>query len=147
SRRRCAAGAGRMSRDLFVPLSFVSFNAMDLAGRILAGSRSHVVPVGRLWLAAAARVVFVPLFLICAVAGSRLPTVFPADGFPVFFMVTFALSNGLLSSRAMMDGPGTVSVHDRELAGTAMVLSLNGGLLAGSLLSFLALYISTGSFD
>lgn len=44
----------------------------------------------------------------------------------------------------MMFGPAMVSVRKSPIAGLVMILSLNIGLLVGSFLSFLVLFVSTG---
>ena len=71
-----------------------------------------VVQVGKnpfvLLLLSTLRVSFVPLFLLCnvMVAGKRtIPLVFNCDVFPVVFNLLFALSNGYLSSVAMVAAP------------------------------------------
>ena len=71
-----------------------------------------VVQLGKnpfvLLLLSTLRVTFVPLFLLCnvMVAGNRtIPLVFNCDIFPVVFNLLFALSNGYLSSVAMVAAP------------------------------------------
>ena len=71
-----------------------------------------VVQVGKhpfvLLLLSTLRVSFVPLFLLCnvMVAGQRtIPLIFNCDIFPVVFNLLFALSNGYLSSVAMVAAP------------------------------------------
>lgn len=97
---------------------------------------------------AGVRVVLVPLLLLCHVEGSALPVVLSSDAWPCVLMVVLALSNGYLSSLAMMDGPLRLAhpAH-RELAGTTMVLLLTLGLSAGSGLSFLVLAVSSKGKD
>ena len=84
--------------------------------------------------AALLRVVFVPLMCLCRVKDPSLPVVFGSAAFPLVFMVLFALSNGYVSTLAMMDGPALVPAT-MEVAGATMVLCLCLGLLAGSGLS------------
>lgn len=71
-----------------------------------------VVQVGKhpfvLLLLSTLRVSFVPLFLLCnvVVAGYRaIPLVFNCDIFPIVFNLLFGLSNGYLSSVAMVAAP------------------------------------------
>lgn len=115
----------------------------------LAGAGT-IVPASRLWLWTVARVGFVPLFLLCNVEGSALPTLFPSDWWPTLFMLAFATSNGYLSSLAMMDGPQQLGPHASpalaEAAGVTMVLLMTMGLGAGSALSFVVLALSQGGF-
>ena len=108
------------------------------------------MPAPRLWLWAVARAGFVPLFLLCNVEGSALPTLFPSDWWPTLFMLAFATSNGYLSSLAMMVGPQQLGPRASpalaEAAGVTMVLLMTTGLGAGSGLSFLVLALSQGGF-
>ena len=127
----CEGGWG----GLFVPTLFVLFNSCDYVGRVAAG-RWRLIRADRLVRAALLRVVFVPLMCLCRVKDSSLPVVFGSVAFPLVFMVLFALSNGYVSTLAMMDGPALVPATQMEVAGATMVLCLCLGLLAGSGLSF-----------
>lgn len=130
--------------DLFVPFSFVNFNLFDFAGRSFAGVY-QLIPPKHLWFYAVLRIVFFPLFFLCNVANSSLPTIFSSDAWPILFMILFAFTNGYVASLGMMYGPSMVHHHDMELAGTVMVLFLTLGLFSGSVTSFLSLFIATGS--
>ncbi|CAM9876841.1 unnamed protein product, partial [Ectocarpus sp. 12 AP-2014] len=92
------------------------------------------------WLptASVSRLVFVPLMLACRSEHSRFRDWLSADVFPLTLMPLFAFTNGYVGSLSMMAGSQLGA-----WAGTAMVLFLSGGLLAGSLLSFLVLFAST----
>ncbi|CAM9546220.1 unnamed protein product [Discosporangium mesarthrocarpum] len=148
SSRQCDPGRPRFfAEDLFVMFSFLSFNLFDFGGRILAGLPGQPLPSGSLPLAAAARIVFVPLALLCRVEGSRLPHALGADLFPLVLMPLLALSNGYVSSLSMMTGPRVVPIRVQGAAGTAMVLAMTLGLLCGSACSFVVLYVSTGALS
>lgn len=139
SSRRCLPGRARFfSDDIFMLFSFVSFNTFDFLGRLAAGARS-VIAAKHLPYAAIMRLVFIPLFLACRSENSRLPQWLSADAFPVILMPVFAMTSGYVGSLSMMAGS-----QKGPFAGTAMVLSLSAGLLAGSLLSFLVLFVTTG---
>lgn len=121
---------------LFVPIvCFLLFNLGDWVGRTLAGWR-QILSARTLPYAIAARVVFLPLFLLCNLKGTQLPVVFTSDAAPIVFMLAFSISNGYFASLAMMQGPQCVEEHQRETAGSLMVLLLVGGLLLGSITSF-----------
>mmetsp|Transcript_23420 Transcript_23420/g.73451 ORF Transcript_23420/g.73451 Transcript_23420/m.73451 type:complete len:483 (-) Transcript_23420:66-1514(-) len=143
----CEDGANRYQNQLFVPVSFLIFNAFDFAGRSLPGFEwaANLSPKTTAYLTAA-RSIFVPLFLLCHVDGTQLTVVFDNDAWPMIFMILFALSNGWLASIAMMQGPGLVPVADQELAGTMMLFFLTLGLFTGACLSFIFQYIATGSW-
>lgn len=140
SSRQCEPGRSRFfAADVFVMFSFVSFNAFDLLGRLAAGL---AVVLPNVWLptASVSRFAFVPLFLACRSENSRFRNWLSADVFPLVLMPLFAFTNGYVGSLSMMSGS-----QKGAWAGTAMVLFLNGGLLAGSLLSFVVLFANTKS--
>lgn len=145
--RRCQ-GRGVFYDQAFVPFQFLLFNLGDWGGRTLAGHlpSPFLVPAHRLSFYAAARVVFLPLFLLCNVDDSAFPIVFAADWWPMLFMLFFSLSNGYLSSLAMMRGPAQLTVDQAERGGNVMVLLMTAGLSAGSVLSFLVSAVSLNKF-
>ncbi|CAN0113263.1 unnamed protein product [Ascophyllum nodosum] len=139
SSRQCRPGRARFfASDVFLLFSFVSFNAFDFLGRLAAGL-SVVLPAKWLPAASVCRIVFVPLFLACRSENSRFPYHWLwADAFPLSIMPIFAFTNGYFGSLSMMAGS-----QKGAWAGTTMVLFLSGGLVAGSLLSFLVVFAST----
>uniref|UniRef100_A0A672T2V5 Solute carrier family 29 member 1 (Augustine blood group) n=2 Tax=Sinocyclocheilus grahami TaxID=75366 RepID=A0A672T2V5_SINGR len=92
----------------FIPVScFLLFNVFDWLGRSLTavcmwpGKDSKLLP-GLL----VARVIFVPLFMLCNVKPRHnLPVYFSHDGWFLGFMILFAFSNGYLASLCMCFGP------------------------------------------
>jgi len=134
----------RFYNDLYVPFFFLLFNLFDFTGRIVAGLKP-VFTSKNIWIPAVCRLLFVPLFLLSNLSGSQLPVFFQSDVFPILFMITFAFSNGYVSSSAMMIGPGMTSAGDAALAGTIMVFCLTFGLMLGSCFSFLVIAISQGT--
>lgn len=145
STNKCNDINDRFSNDLFTPLLFLFFNLFDLIGRVLAGVYNSWVNVTNIKYLSLARLIFVPLFLLCNISDSKLPNVFVNDFWPFFFMTILALSNGYVSSNCMMMGPSLVDAKDASLVGTIMIFSLTFGLLAGSCVSFLVVLISQGS--
>uniref|UniRef100_A0A672Z6Y2 Solute carrier family 29 member 1b n=1 Tax=Sphaeramia orbicularis TaxID=375764 RepID=A0A672Z6Y2_9TELE len=124
----------------FIPVScFLLFNLCDWGGRSLTaismwpGKDSRLLP-----LLIAARVIFVPLFMLCNVQPRfHLPVFFVHDGWFIAFMVLFAFSNGYLASLCMCFGPKKVLPHEAETAGAVMAFFLSLGLALGAALSFL----------
>ncbi|XP_042622829.1 equilibrative nucleoside transporter 1-like [Cyprinus carpio] len=125
----------------FIPVScFLLFNVFDWLGRSLTavcmwpGKDSKLLP-GLL----VARVIFVPLFMLCNVKPRHnLPIYFSHDGWFIGFMILFAFSNGYLASLCMCFGPKKVDaseVSSARLSIMAFFLSL--GLALGASLSFL----------
>ncbi|XP_060781366.1 equilibrative nucleoside transporter 1a [Neoarius graeffei] len=123
----------------FIPVfCFLFFNLMDWAGRSLTakctwpGKDSIWLPVLVL-----ARVVFIPLFVLCNVQPRNyLPVVFAHEAWYIIFMIVFSFSNGYLASLCMCFGPKKVSQHEAETAGAIMAFFLSLGLALGAALSF-----------
>ena len=89
--------------------------------------------------------VFIPLFMLCKIENGTLPTLFTSDAWPYIFTALFAVSNGYIANLSMMLGAGLAETFESALAGTIMVFALTSGLFAGACLSFLLVYIATGS--
>ena len=133
----------RLNADLFVPILFVLFNLSDFLGRLLAGFNDFGITLTWLCTAALARFALVPLLLLCRLSDSTLPVLFSSDIFPVVFMILLGLTNGFLSTLAMVMFPSLVSPRKVAPAGNVMILCLNLGLLCGAAFSFIVLFIST----
>ncbi|VTJ58781.1 Hypothetical predicted protein [Marmota monax] len=126
--------------DYFIPVScFLTFNIFDWLGRSLTavfmwpGKDSCWLPS-----LVVARLVFVPLLLLCNVHPRRyLAVVFKHDAWYIFFMAAFAFSNGYLASLCMCFGPKKVKPAEAETAGAIMTFFLSLGLALGAVLSFL----------
>jgi hypothetical protein len=140
-----SSSSSRLHDDLFTPCLFLLFYLADFAGRALSGVTRLGITAETLWRPVCARFLLIPLLLLCRVQHSFLPLVFENDLWPALFVTLFALSNGFVSTLAMMLGPAMVSARKAPIAGSVMILSLNTGLLAGSVLSFLVLVVCTGN--
>ncbi|KAK1791384.1 hypothetical protein P4O66_013404 [Electrophorus voltai] len=123
----------------FIPVAcFLLFNVMDWAGRSLT---AVCMWPGKdsIWLPGLviARVVFIPLFILCNVQPrNNLPVLFDHDAWYIIFMIVFSFSNGYLASLCMCFGPKKVAQHEAETAGTIMVFFLSLGLALGAAVSF-----------
>lgn len=121
---------------------------LDLRKSLCAALK--IVPPDKLIFATLARLIFVPLFALCNVSGTRLTIVFEHSFWPIIFMAFMALSNGYLSTLAMIYGPARlkgapgVTVADEEIAGSVMIFCLTFGLFTGSMLSYLVSLIVVG---
>ncbi|XP_063047620.1 equilibrative nucleoside transporter 1a isoform X2 [Engraulis encrasicolus] len=123
----------------FIPVCcFLLFNVMDWAGRSLTavcmwpGKDSMWLPIMCI-----ARVIFVPLFMLCNVQPRYvMPIVFSNDAWYIVFMIIFSFSNGYLASLCMCFGPKKVAPHEAETAGAIMAFFLSLGLALGAALSF-----------
>ncbi|XP_062980275.1 equilibrative nucleoside transporter 1 [Elgaria multicarinata webbii] len=131
--------AGLTWAKYFTPVScFLMFNVFDWAGRSLTtvtmwpGKDSRLLPC-----MVVARVVFIPLFMLCNVQPRHnLPVFFGHDAWYIIFMIFFAISNGYLASLCMCLGPKKVLSHEAETAGTIMAFFLSLGLAMGAIFSF-----------
>ncbi|EOD34482.1 hypothetical protein EMIHUDRAFT_228675 [Emiliania huxleyi CCMP1516] len=85
-----------------------------------------------LLLFAAGRLLFAPLFV--AFRRSEAARAH-SDALPALALHLFALSNGWLTTAIFVRAPRAVEERDRPAAGALLVLALNSGLTAGSLLS------------
>ena len=100
-------------------VGFVIYNAGDTLGRNLPGAvRSPRWLLGLTLL----RTVFVPLFMMCNVvpsSGASPPASPPlaSDAWPLLVMAAFSLSNGWLTSCALMHAPEAVPPSERGRAG------------------------------
>ncbi|KAL0822560.1 hypothetical protein ABMA28_004602 [Loxostege sticticalis] len=121
----------------WMPIVLMSaFNFFDFIGKIAAAwpyewSRSQLL------MASGVRLLLVPLLLLCA-APRHSPHIV-GDVYPIMFSVVLGFSNGLFGSVPMIMAPSRVGREHREIAGNMMTLSYNGGLLSGSLVSYLLL--------
>ncbi|OCL14450.1 hypothetical protein AOQ84DRAFT_384710 [Glonium stellatum] len=123
----------------FIPLAFLFWNAGDLLGRLAPAipalsltSRPRI-----LFILSIARIVFIPMYLLCNIDGRGAR--FSSDAFYlVVVQFLFGFSNGYIGSSCMMGCVELVDEEEREAAGGFMSLCLVAGLTAGSLLSFLA---------
>ncbi|XP_039111499.1 equilibrative nucleoside transporter 3 [Hyaena hyaena] len=129
----------------FVPLTtFLLFNFADLCGRQVTawiqvpGPRSKVLP-GLVLL----RTCLLPLFVLCNYQPRvRLHTVaFRSDLYPVLFTSLLGLSNGYLSTLALMYGPKIVPRELAEATGVVMSFYVCLGLVLGSACSALLVHL------
>jgi equilibrative nucleoside transporter 1/2/3 len=122
----------------FIPLAFFWWNLGDLSGRVattLPFSLRHRPHA--LFGVAVARLMFLPLYLLCNVGGRG--AVVPSDLFYLLLVqFPFGLTNGWLGASCMMAAGEWVDESEREAAGGFMGLCLVAGLTVGSMLSFTA---------
>ncbi|KAL8295011.1 hypothetical protein RB600_000801 [Gaeumannomyces tritici] len=122
----------------FIPLAFFFWNLGDLVGRISTAHPAFAALRRRptaLFGLAAARVCFLPLYMLCNVGGRG--AVVSSDLFYLLLVqLPFGLTNGWLGSSSMMAAGEWVDEPEREAAGGFMGLCLVAGLATGSVLSF-----------
>lgn len=121
----------------FIPLGFFFWNLGDLSGRASALRLSVTGRPALLFALSLARVVFLPLYMLCNLNGHG--AVVSSDLFYLLLVqLPFGLTNGWLASNCMMAAGEWVDESEREAAGGFMGLCIIAGLSVGSLLSFTA---------
>ncbi|CAM9839401.1 unnamed protein product [Lampetra fluviatilis] len=129
-----------MWNSLFLPVCcFLTFGVSDFMGRSLTavvmwpGEHSCWFPV-----LVAARLVFIPAFLLCNVTPHPFGSALLAHDVAFFLvMLLFGMSSGYLASLAMSYGPKQVEAHNAETAGSVMMFFLALGLALGAATSFI----------
>lgn len=121
----------------FIPLGFFFWNLGDLLGRVSPMFLPFSLrdrPVA-LFAVAVARLVFLPMYLLCNIRGKG--AVVDSDLFYLLVVqLPFGLTNGWLGASSMMAAGEWVEEGEREAAGGFMSMCLVGGLAVGSLASF-----------
>jgi len=140
----------RLANDLYTPLTFVVFNAADLAGRVLSGSihfdRIQNVS-GKLVTFSLARLIFFPLFLFCVARDSAyVKAAFHSDLFSLLVQATLGVGNGMVTTLSFMHAPTLLPAvaQTQTRASEILNLALSFGLLCGSIFSFPFSRIATG---
>jgi len=143
--RGCGGSSGApFTNATFTALLFVFFNLFDLIGRSGAGF-VQLIPMAWLPTASVSRLVFVPLFALCNVPETRLHVLFASTFWPLLFMALMAISNGYVSTLAMIYGPQHIdqATNDSEIAGSVMILALTCGLFCGSMVAYPVLVVGS----
>ncbi|KAJ3548833.1 hypothetical protein NMY22_g1111 [Coprinellus aureogranulatus] len=133
---------------LFSAIHFLVFNIGDFLGRWGCSFPFMLIWSGRRLLSLSiARVLFIPLFLLCNIqrSGSDMPSNPLINSDIMFFSILFVFgwSNGYVSSLCMMAAPSVEHnpklkgrVTDVDVAATVASFCLVGGLVMGSIASF-----------
>ncbi|KAG7484948.1 hypothetical protein MATL_G00055430 [Megalops atlanticus] len=123
----------------FIPVCcFLVFNIMDWIGRTVTSVVQWPRKESALFPAlVVARVIFVPLFMLCNVQKrSYLPVLFADEASFSIIMMVFALTSGYCACLSMTYAPQLVAPKDAETAGALMTFFLALGLSLGAALSF-----------
>lgn len=123
---------------VFVALALLFWNSGDLLGRmmiLLPSLKDRKPPQFVLFILALARILFIPLFLMCNVRG-RGATINSDLFYLVLVQGLFGLTNGYICVSIMVSTPNLVDKEEREAAGAYMGMLIVAGLAAGSVLSF-----------
>ncbi|WIA37582.1 hypothetical protein OEZ86_014488 [Tetradesmus obliquus] len=129
---------GRITGDLFVPITFVVFGVGDLTGRIISSwgpwGRRPPAPLSLL-LYALLRFGIAYAILHCHVVTPtlwQLPTLFHNDLYPLGFITLLGLTQGHLLSTACMHAPALVPPGKEGEFGPVTGFAITAGSLMGS---------------
>ena len=132
----------------FTPVfCFLTFNLFDFIGRAVAGfSAKCKVHSLVLTISALIRTLFIPLILLCDLQNKRfLPLWFVNDYIYLGIVILLGITNGILTSVSLMQGPRKVREKHRETAAMLLAISIGLGLLTGSCFSLVLELIFTTS--
>ncbi|XP_064651086.1 equilibrative nucleoside transporter 4-like isoform X2 [Lineus longissimus] len=109
------------------------FNLFDFIGKLISAI-PYDWPRGRLVLCSIARVVIVPLLMLCA-APRRQPLL-RGDAWSMLFSILLGISNGYFGSVPMIIASTKVPDEQKEITGNIMTLSYSVGLTTGSAVAY-----------
>ncbi|KAK7061413.1 nucleoside transporter [Favolaschia claudopus] len=134
---------------LFSAVHFFVFNVGDLTGRYICSFPKLLTwSANRLLGISLARILFIPLFLMCNLQhpseiGTPSTPIINSDFMFMFIMLFFGMSNGYVSSLCLMAAPSLEHNprlqgrrEDVDVAATVASFCLVGGLVLGSISSF-----------
>ncbi|XP_042209343.1 equilibrative nucleoside transporter 1-like isoform X2 [Homarus americanus] len=124
-------------------ITFLVFNLGDLLGRETPRWIPWPGPEGwSLHILGAARLIFVPLLMLCHGDNKTFPTVFNHDSYYIILITLFAFTNGHVGTLTLIYYPGLLKSEELEVGGAIMAAMLGVGMVVGSLLSpgFVALW-------
>lgn len=134
----------RWTEEFFQPtVTFLLFNVGDTLGREI--TRWWRWPGARGWqlhVFGAARLVFLPLLMLCHGENKTFPTLLDHDAYYIVLMFFFAFTNGYVGTLTMIYYPSLVEPNELEVGGAIMAAMMGIGMVVGSLLSpaFVALW-------
>ncbi|KAK4057846.1 peptidyl-prolyl cis-trans isomerase cpr6 [Microbotryomycetes sp. JL221] len=103
---------------VFLPIGFLMFALGDWLGRILPQAKVLTFTDWRALLAlSGARIVFIPLFLMCNTSASAGSAWIQSDAAYIIIMLLFALSNGYGSTLCMLAAVVEDSLEEHEVDG------------------------------
>ncbi|KAF9076571.1 nucleoside transporter-domain-containing protein [Rhodocollybia butyracea] len=135
---------------LFTSIHFLVFGLGDLFGRYICSFQQLLIwSAKRLLVLSLSRTLFIGLFLLCNIqrpASSPIPAapIINSDFLFMLILFAFGLSNGYVSSMCMMSAPSLEhnprlkgQREDVDVAATVSQFCLIGGLVLGSIVSFI----------
>ncbi|KAK8384503.1 hypothetical protein O3P69_009356 [Scylla paramamosain] len=127
----------RWTEVFFQPtITFLLFNVGDVVGREITRWLRWPGPKGwALHLLGAARIIFVPLLMLCHGEEKSFPTIFYHDAYYIVINLLFSISNGYIITLTFIYYQTLVNDDELEMGGAIMVAMVGVGLVAGSLIS------------
>lgn len=129
------------SNEIFIPFIFFIWNLGDLIGRIIcSSSKFQINSDSELFIYSILRCLLIPLFFFCNLP-NHPKTYIDSDIFYILLQLIFGLTNGHCLSLSFMNVSRYVLDQEREAAGAFCNVFLSLGLLAGSLLSYVFVWV------
>lgn len=127
----------RWTQVFFQPtITFLLFNVGDVVGREITRWLRWPGPKGwALHVLGAARIIFVPLLMLCHGDEKSFPTLFYHDAYYIVINILFSVSNGYIITLTFIYYQTLVNDDELEMGGAIMVAMVGVGLVAGSLIS------------
>ncbi|CAN3358208.1 nucleoside transporter Fun26p [Diutina catenulata] len=132
------------SKRVFIPFTFLIWNVGDLMGRVLCGYPQTRMLIKRprvLFFYSLARIAFIPLFFTCNLHDG-LNTIITSDAWYLILQLFFGISNGQLATSCfMVIGEYCESEEEKAAAGGFSTVFLSAGLMVGSVLSYILVWL------
>ncbi|KAK8745040.1 hypothetical protein OTU49_000417, partial [Cherax quadricarinatus] len=125
------------SEVFFQPtITFLLFNLADWVGRETPRWVPWPGPQGwMLHVVGAARLIFLPLLMLCHGTNKTFPTIFNNDAYYIIILFLFAFTNGHIGTLCLIYYPALVEADELEVGGAILAAMLGVGMVVGSLLS------------
>lgn len=128
---------------VFIPVVFFTWNLGDLLGRVLCGfsvTRMFITDPKTLFWYSVARIGFIPLLFTTNLQGKG--AIINSDAWYLFLQLAFGISNGQLATLSFMAvGDHCKSEAEKEAAGGFTTVFLSVGLMVGSLLLYVLVWL------
>ncbi|KAK6201543.1 nucleoside transporter-domain-containing protein [Scheffersomyces amazonensis] len=136
-------------KEIFIPFIYLIWNLGDLLGRIFCGyPKLHMLITNpkTLIIYSIARLIFIPLFLTCNIhpysAANQSSALINSDSWYIILQLLFGISNGQLCTSCFMIVANFCDTdEEKEAAGGFTAVFLSVGLAAGSIFSYLLVFI------
>jgi hypothetical protein len=131
----------------YTGILFTTFNVADVIGRSASALvyEYSVAILSLLFAVAFGKLLLIPLLAFGNIQGDLLGQTSCSDSYTVLLVCLLGLTNGICASCCMMYWPQVLrSPEKANIGATIMIFSVTLGLIAGSVLSYIAINIVLG---